>query len=1195
MSKRKKWVQLSPSQLRTSDPQGLLDIFATRKSPKSPRSTDEATSVVSAFAIGVGDIEVPDLSGFPTAHKKAEHLLQLAAGIEHALLAQYLYSAYSIHGGGDVGAARETLVGIAVEEMSHLMTVQNLLLLIGTKPTVRRSDRQDITTDPIVPFDLLFEKLSKTALAKYIVAESPGNAAQVEPLYPFIENLAGTTHANMIKKVGLLYALLGVVFGNEAVLKERAEALQAGAWDQTVRALADTIAVDPKAGSAYGGRTGMHLADSDFQSGSVNPFLMRQGTDLAWDRSERDTEFRVFAPRDRLNALNALRDISLQGEGPSSTASSEKSHFVRFVAAFKSLYGDTGTGAEPTTGVGDVPTGATIIVQNSDGDASTISHPDARLRARLAELRYWILLGSLDQYLNSAPDDRDFLVAWCITEMYHLKLLGKFLAGHKRTIGGTGAAAIPFNLPVKLPSEVTVDSLLVTGNRTPWPQLLQTWFHEAVVLVDQLTPTVTNPEERQVLRYMQEVDRRKILESTMRQSGSTSRTTFDLVREILEWGAGAGHPYQQHAGQGRFWNLPLAELKSATINGAPFIGTASNSQLLNVLGPNGGMPANRNPLSEEYRNKIKVWIADDCPANRPVDAPIQAITEIRLLPSLALARMGSSTQPMQSYTLDVVEGQSYRQIHPAETLIVNEQDSTIAGVVTPADVRFKDSVGRVKPVCPFLEVWGVFDDTGELRPLTNRELGILGLDASSLKWTVRVANLKAYRRTGQAGDRIEAAVVDFSDHSRHELLGRADNLRMSRSMTLGSVRYIRPTGEFPEIRLRFTPATGKVFGHRVDANINADRNVYDPTNGTWDSYNDGAPDPTSPAPRARLSTAPGGIYATTNPPQRRNLGYLDDSCDGIVSVTLTANGRTLTAHARIASGPPDFAPDSLPVRTVADDLEQVLHGPDVTDVTADEVIEIVRRALETVRAIGLPEQNQSFPFWERAAQGAFGTALDYSTTVGVHQQLLTSLASLKAPANSPERVAAHQALTRIAGAVRAWDEAANYGNPGTTQSPGMRQMPALMRGADGDLLALTRRQRAKLLFAVERFRPSAPSGDTPRDAMVLMIGALQFGAFFHGSITTAAGPPLSSVFADSDQVLTHIETGVVQGISGPAAPFLGQKLIVRGDPGASPFLLIVSNPAHRMNRELTGTNGYRDANSNKDGLQVIREWIASLT
>src|SRR5438105_14568049 len=69
---------------------------------------------------------------------EAVFLLHAAAEVEHALMVQYLYAAYSLREGftgpgapSELNSWRRTLVQIAREEMAHLLTVQNLLHLIG--------------------------------------------------------------------------------------------------------------------------------------------------------------------------------------------------------------------------------------------------------------------------------------------------------------------------------------------------------------------------------------------------------------------------------------------------------------------------------------------------------------------------------------------------------------------------------------------------------------------------------------------------------------------------------------------------------------------------------------------------------------------------------------------------------------------------------------------------------------------------------------------------------------------------------------------------------------------------------------------------------------------------------------------------------------------------------------------------------
>ena len=58
-------------------------------------------------------------------------------------------------------------------------------------------------------------------------------------------------------------------------------------------------------------------------------------------------------------------------------------------------------------------------------------------------------------------------------------------------------------------------------------------------------------------------------------------------------------------------------------------------------------------------------------------------------------------------------------------------------------------------------------------------------------------------------------------------------------------------------------------------------------------------------------------------------GYLDDACDGFVRARLVVDGKPLTidgqevvAKARIGVAPPHYAPNSLFVRNLIDDLEQ---------------------------------------------------------------------------------------------------------------------------------------------------------------------------------------------------------------------------------------------------------------------------------
>ena len=112
-------------------------------------------------------------------------LLHTAAEIEHALMVQYLYAAYSLAESNFQGPQvppnapqlvngwRRSVLAIAREEMAHLLTIQNLLRFIGGAINMDREDFPFLAL--LYPFKLHLEPLSKSSLAKYVAAEMPAN------------------------------------------------------------------------------------------------------------------------------------------------------------------------------------------------------------------------------------------------------------------------------------------------------------------------------------------------------------------------------------------------------------------------------------------------------------------------------------------------------------------------------------------------------------------------------------------------------------------------------------------------------------------------------------------------------------------------------------------------------------------------------------------------------------------------------------------------------------------------------------------------------------------------------------------------------------------------------------------------------------------------------------------------------------
>src|SRR4051794_15717033 len=109
------------------------------------------------------------------------------------------------------------------------------------------------------------------------------------------------------------------------------------------------------------------------------------------------------------------------------------------------------------------------------------------------------------------------------------------------------------------------------------------------------------------------------------------------------------------------------------------------------------------------------------------------ITAIRLLPPLAIARLGSAREPLDNYTLeeDADRPLGYRRIKGALTLIVDDATGQISRTRTPTTVSFKQG-SKVRPVAPFLEVFAL-TDKGLLEPLTLELLRGHGLDPGAVQ------------------------------------------------------------------------------------------------------------------------------------------------------------------------------------------------------------------------------------------------------------------------------------------------------------------------------------------------------------------------------------------------------------------------------------------------------------------------------
>ena len=346
------------------------------------------------------------------------------------------------------------------------------------------------------------------------------------------------------------------------------------------------------------------------------------------------------------------------------------------------------------------------------------------------------------------------------------------------------------------------------------------------------------------------------------------------------------------------------------------------------------------------------------------------IRRLFLYPPLAFGRLGPSATPCDSYQWGPNDqsprGTGKTTAVPAETLTVAD-DGTVTSSV-PSRVVFKDEAG-FRPVCPFFEVHAEWDGDPAPGhgPVTPELLARFGHTLADLTWTVEVANLKPFHYTLDPADRVAATVTLAGDRTtRQPLLGvspsaaAAPLVPAGAHVPLGSIQLTRSTDDFPELRLRFTPATGHVYGPRnlsdrtQEYRLPEDRLILNPE-AAWSRFVLRGEDP---------RTNPGGLFAGVREDGAYvSLGLVDDVSDGIVTCSL--EGAT-TAVARVAVGPPNFAPDRRPIVSIADGLTDRVDRAALADpryvadneaLTSFEVRDLMERAFETMANMNVDVQS----------------------------------------------------------------------------------------------------------------------------------------------------------------------------------------------------------------------------------------------
>jgi hypothetical protein len=328
----------------------------------------------------------------------------------------------------------------------------------------------------------------------------------------------------------------------------------------------------------------------------------------------------------------------------------------------------------------------------------------------------------------------------------------------------------------------------------------------------------------------------------------------------------------------------------------------------------------------------------------------QIIQAIFVDPPIAIARLGGSNAPQDAYrwTQPVdprTDGNTV--IDPWWTLDVLSDASVEPR--TPTDIHLRDGE-LIRPVAPFFEVWALVGDTRTPSqwkevPVTPALLRQNGTDETAISIRVDAKNLKAARRRINSDlvfGTFPPLSVRADDHAVHTVFGVSPPgatrpmIPLGRSIPLGSIQVMRsrtqPHGSGASweddvnveiVRFRFTPGRGRFYGPPEAARETSDHGAaveevnafLDPAAGWFGQ-------------RTEATVEPPDTYDMLNsdaPPNQEppSLGVVDDTCEARIEVTLTLPGRrarTLSAHANVFVGPPDFAPDRRPFLSLADEL-----------------------------------------------------------------------------------------------------------------------------------------------------------------------------------------------------------------------------------------------------------------------------------
>jgi Ferritin-like len=415
-------------------------------------------------------------------------LLSFGATVEHCLMVQYLYAAYSLHADINdekrrrlVEEWRASILAVAKEEMGHLLTVQNLRLLLGSQVELGRDSSP--WAQEYYPYPFSLEPFSLLSLSCFVYAEAPElddpqskltdrqRDVLEKEIIPRLRKNFGSSFDADVHHVGKLYREIIDLISNEqripeSLFDDSSYEFQAS-WDEWGRG----HKAPPRQLDAEG-----NLLDDQPVADGRNPAEHRKPPD--------DAVVQIDRMATRADAIKALRALAVQGEAPHlrnpllPDSKDEISHFDRFLEIYDQFKKELAEepGWSPAAGI---PANPTVRDDFASAVASPTAHgqPPARVNAKaaavnytpieatsakhLAEIfnqRYRLLLNYLAHSFRisrSQRVDRPNLHAMIMHrvfgEMYNLKTIAGLLVRLPLKDGSDKErAAPPFELPYSL-------------------------------------------------------------------------------------------------------------------------------------------------------------------------------------------------------------------------------------------------------------------------------------------------------------------------------------------------------------------------------------------------------------------------------------------------------------------------------------------------------------------------------------------------------------------------------------------------------------------------------------------------------------------------------------------------------------------------------------------------------------------------